>query len=418
MRMVTDRCRESVVPSPLGGAVPRWLATVPLYSNRTLPALADLLSDPESTLRRLPLITKDDIRAGFPGNFLPPGQDLDAMLQSELVELEHTSGTLEDRTPLILGTGWWQAQEERALRKNRLVARVFDEFPGVRRVTLNSPFCSGDICYYGTPSHGDRVVGSSLYVALNRHPLLWDDWELSRIAQETLEWQPQFLDVDPVYAVPFALFCERNGIRIPGLQFVLSSYEYLSVVHRRILERAFRVPVYDLYGSTETGHLLMENELGQMVPSLETAHLEVIDTDPNGVGELIVTTLTNEYMPLIRYRIGDLVQLLGTKSYPHYVLHGRRDTCFQRSDGSRVTLHQVDQAFVEIAGLKHYRFAQTRQGCWTLALVPEFEKLSEIAARALSSRLSTLLGSEAKVEVRQDNALLAGPSGKFTLFQP
>jgi phenylacetate-CoA ligase len=418
MQLVTEECRESATPSPLGRAVPRWLSTVPLYRNRRFQDLSDVLSDPEGSLRRLPLITKEDIRIGFPGNFLPLGQDLDTMLESELVELEHTSGTSEDRTPLILGSGWWQAQEERALRRNRFVADVFDEFPGVRRVTLNSPFCSGDICYYGTPSHGDRIVGSSLYVGLNRHPLLWDDWELRRIAQETLDWQPQFLDVDPVYAVPFALFCERNGIRIPGLQFVLSSYEYLSVVHRRILERAFRVPVYNLYGSTETGHLLMENELGQMVPSLETAHLEVIDADTCGVGELIVTTLTNEFMPLIRYQIGDLVQLLGTESHSHYAVHGRRDSCFQKSDGSRVTSRHVDQAFADILGIKHYRLARSRQGCWVLALVPEAEQLSGNVVRSLSDRLTGLLGRDMKLEVRQESALLAGSSGKFTLFQP
>lgn len=33
--------------------------------------------------------------------------------------------------------------------------------------------------------------------------------------------------------------------------------------------------------------------------------------DEQGIGDLVVTTLTNDFMPLIRYRIGDLVEQLG-----------------------------------------------------------------------------------------------------------
>ena len=92
------------------------------------------------------------------------------------------------------------------------------------------------------------------------------------------------------------------------MKFILGSYEFVSVVHRRILERVFGVPVFNLYGSTETGHLLMENECGEMKPGLETAFLENVEPDERGVGHLVVTTLTNDYMPLVRYRIGDLVE--------------------------------------------------------------------------------------------------------------
>ena len=46
------------------------------------------------------------------------GVELEALLDQEAVELEHTSGTAEERTPLLLGRGWWAEQEERALRLN------------------------------------------------------------------------------------------------------------------------------------------------------------------------------------------------------------------------------------------------------------------------------------------------------------
>lgn len=306
MRSMDTFLCEPTGAAPRLSVVSAWLRDVPLYRRTRTPNGLD--ANASGVLGRLPFITKQDIRRDFPRNFLRPEENLDTLLDQRLVELEHTSGTSEERMPLILPRGWWAEQETRALRLNALVAEVLDESPAARRVTLAPPVCGGDICYTGVPSRFDRVVANALFVVLSKHPWLWSDMELDRMVEETSRWSPVFLDVDPVYGVRFALHCERRGVRFPSLRFILCSYEFESVVHRRILQRVFGVPVFNLYGSTETGHLLMEDEAGRQVPSCQTAALELVERDPAGVGELVVTTLTNAYMPLIRYRIGDLIE--------------------------------------------------------------------------------------------------------------
>ncbi|HYG35549.1 MAG TPA: hypothetical protein VEC99_12230, partial [Clostridia bacterium] len=307
MLATPELIQEAAQPYRLAELLPKYLRDIPLYAGAG--SFSDL-ADPNATLeyfRSMPLITKQDIRRGFPANFLGSDSRLEELLGAELVELEHTSGTSQERTSLLLPHGWWEEQETRALRLNPRIASLLEGNPELRRLTINSPMCNNDVCYTSVPSRNDRIVGNALFVSLSRYPFLWSDSDLARMTAEALEWQPQFLDVDPVYGVVFALYCERKGIRLPSLQFILGSYEYLSITHRRILQRAFGVPVFDLYGSTETGHLLMEDLQGQLRPSLETALLEVIHPDPFGIGELVVTTLTNDFMPLLRYRIGDLV---------------------------------------------------------------------------------------------------------------
>ncbi|MBM3882592.1 MAG: phenylacetate--CoA ligase family protein [Verrucomicrobia bacterium] len=401
--------------------VPRWLREVPLYQRRTLTtpgAGADLAG--QGDLRYLPFITKDDIRRDFPSNFLRHGVDLDTLLAEELVELEHTSGTSEGRTPLLLGRGWWVEQEQRALRLNPTVARVLDWAPEARRVTLTSPVCNGDICYTGVPTHAERVVGSALHVNLTRHPFLWGRAELARMAAETAAWEPQFLDVDPVYGVLFARYCERQGIRLPTLEFVLCSYEFVSVNHRQVLERVFGVPVLNLYGSTETGHLLMEDERGRMVPSLETAFLEVLDPDARGVGELVVTTLTNEYMPLIRYRIGDLVEPLEAGRRLTYRVHGRRADAFTAATGERVTTLAIDECFVGLTGFLHYQLVETDTGACRLRYVtdrvgPSSAHLAELERRLRHQLRLDWVGA---LTLEETDALMAESSGKFRLGYP
>jgi phenylacetate-CoA ligase len=295
---------------------------------------------------------------------------------------------------------------------------VLDEFPGARRVTINSPVCSGDICYSGVPSRADRVVGNALFVSLSRYPFLWAEAELARMAAETLEWQPQFLDVDPVYGVLFALYCERRGIRLPSLRFILGSYEFVSVVHRRILERAFGVPVFNLYGSTETGHLLMETTPGEMRPSLETALLEVLNTDSQGISELAVTTLTNDFMPLIRYRIGDLVERHERPYYTSYLLHGRAADAFIAADGRRVTTWQIDQCLADLSGVAHYQLCERAGGEWLLRFVPDLTAPGAKAIEELRQRLARLLGVNGKLAVQQTDLLVPESSGKFRLGYP
>jgi phenylacetate-CoA ligase len=418
MLATPELIREAGQIPQLAELLPRWRA-VPLYRNSLAPAE----NQPVETaafagFRRLPLLTKPEMRNGFPRNFLPAGQTLEMLLENKLVELEHTSGTSEERLPVIFGRGWWDAQEERALRLNAFVARVLDEHPAVRRATLVPPACNGLTCPTVWMSREQRTVGNTRFVNLARIPFLLDDRELARMAGEISEWSPQFLDLDPVHGARLALYCEQRGLRFPSLRFVLCSYEFVSVVHRRILDRVFGVPVFNLYGSTETGHLLMENERGEMKPGYDTAFLEIVGAGPGGVGDLVVTTLTNEYMPLLRYRIGDLAERRAQPYGTDFVVHGRARDALRAGDGRRVTTWQVDQCLVELPGILHYELRQNENDGCVLRFVPDGAGPTEAELRRVTSRLETLLGSRTEIATRAMPVLLPGPSGKFRLTCP
>jgi phenylacetate-coenzyme A ligase PaaK-like adenylate-forming protein len=408
--------QEPFKPGGLAGDLSRYALQIPLYQRmKRAPGSDGVVS---GDLSRWPLITKADIRRGFPDNFLSPGSSLDDLLDQDLVELEHTSGTSEERTALILPRGWWGDQELRALRLNSSVATILRHNPEARRATINSPVCSGDVRYNGVPSRNDRIVGNTLFVSLSRYPFLWSERELQRIADEILEWKPDFLDIDPVYGVVFALYCERRHIHLPTLRFVICSYEFVSIIHRSILSRVFRVPVLDLYGSTETGHLLMEDDQGEMRASRQTAFLEVIQEDDFGVGDLVVTTLTNPFMPLIRYSIGDLVARSEGPYGMRYVLHGRTADSFRISSNDRVTTRQVDQCFLGVEGLGHYQLIQRKGEGWILRYVPDVVGPDPGRMVELQDKLSHLLRASPDVILQKTDMLVPESSGKFRLGYP
>jgi phenylacetate-CoA ligase len=264
-------------------------------------------------------------------------------------------------------------------------------------------------------SREQRTIGSALFVNLARIPFLLSEAELLHMAAEIADWSPQFLDVDPVHGARFALYCEQHGLKFPSLKFILGSYEFVSVVHRQILERVFGVPVFNLYGSTETGHLLMENERGEMKPSYDTAFLELVGADARGIGDLVVTTLTNEYMPLLRYRIGDLAERQVESCGNRFTVHGRARDALTATDGQRVTTWQVDQCFSEARGMAHYELRQHEGGDCILRFVPDGAGPTEEGLRAVTSRLAAVLKTSVEIKTGAMPALLPAASGKFRL---
>lgn len=404
MLATSELIEEAAQFSRVENLLPRW-REVPLY--RELVA--------SGKFSEAPFITKQDMRRDFPNNFLRERRRLDELLDQQLVEIEYTSGTSTERTPVVFGRGWWNEQEARVLRLNALVARALDENPGARRATLVPPVCNGTVCFSNWAPPSARTVGATLFVNQARIPFVLPESDLARMAGEVADWSPWFLDLDPVHGVWFALFCERNGIRFPSVKFILCSYEFVSVVHRRIIERVFRVPVFNLYGATETGHLLMENERREMKPCYQNVFYEITNCDERGVGDLVVTTLTNEYMPLLRYQIGDLVERVELPYATSFLLHGRSADVLSRSDGARVTTLDVDQCFRGVSGIAHYQLSQSETGAVHLQFIPDLAPPEDGRLSELRNRIESLLQRQGPLKIESVAMLPPTPSGKFRL---
>ena len=364
-------------------------------------------ADGSAQLADLPRITKSQLREHSPEGFLPAGLTVESLLARGLIEEESTSGTSGASVRVVFGKTWWAEQELRALLRNPFVAECFGERTSLRRAVLTTPGCSGVSCYNRWLNLEQRTLGDSRYVNQTRIPFGLGDDKLAVMADEVAAWEPAFLDVDPVHGAWFALHCERHGRRFPSLRFILTSYEFTSVTHRAIMERVFGVPVIDLYGSSETGHLLIETD-GVMRPSPETALLE--STSADGIGELLVTTLTNPYLPLMRYEIGDYVEPVAGG----YLVHGRKRDALRGADGRILTTRQVDAAFSGVRGIAHYQLRQRTDGSAHLSLLPEQagDGLASVQA-TLVERLSLLLGTSVTSE--SVGLLTPEDSGKFRL---
>jgi phenylacetate-CoA ligase len=108
-----------------------------------------------------------------------------------------------------------------------------------------------------------------------------------------------------------AKFVKNNNLSIHRPKLLYTSAETLRPFMRELIEDVFGCKVYDFYGSREVGAIAGECSRGKIHIFNFNNYLEVVDRDNNPVqlgeeGRILVTTLHNYSMPLIRYEIGDM----------------------------------------------------------------------------------------------------------------
>ena len=101
----------------------------------------------------------------------------------------------------------------------------------------------------------------------------------------------------------------EHGLSTPGsLLGVYSTAEVLADSSRQRMEQAFGCKVFNQYGSREIPNIACECRLGKMHVFTDMVVLESQPIDNEN--RLLVTSLTNRLMPMIRYDIGDAGRLL------------------------------------------------------------------------------------------------------------
>ena len=126
------------------------------------------------------------------------------------------------------------------------------------------------------------------------------DDKLQAWADFLLRYRPVLLQGYATILAALARFVLKRRLTVPSsLIGVFSTAEVLDEGQRALIEQAFGCKVFNQYGSREIPNIACECRHGNMHVFTDMVYLESIDDD------LIVTSLTNRLMPMIRYENGD-----------------------------------------------------------------------------------------------------------------
>lgn len=201
---------------------------------------------------------------------------------------------------------------------------------------------------------------------------------------------------------------------------VYSTAEVLTDSQRQQMQQAFGCRVFNQYGSREIPNIACECRLGKMHVFTDMVALEsVAQTSETGKSEnrLLVTSLTNRLMPMIRYDIGDSGRLLNGECgcglpFPLMEMSLCRHNDHIRTPGGK-TLHPAyfNRLLAGQTQIRQYQWVQHAPDRIALNLVAS-EPLSDAAVASLQAQLHCDVDARMTLDVNYLDEIPRTQSGK------
>jgi phenylacetate-coenzyme A ligase PaaK-like adenylate-forming protein len=382
-RYVTSALRESLEAA----------ARIPYYAER----LGSHPVSPEQ-LPILPILPRAEIPAVSASvSALYPNTQLltsrtsgsTGMPVSFFFDASHQAGRFAARARYLMENGW-----------NPLLRSAW-----IMNVAMDSPD--------GALTRGSRFLGSRFFPHTS---------EIEAQAKWLREFDPQYLYAYPVNFEALVQLFEGQHRPLPRLRKIFSGSEVLDASLRERLVRTFGVAVADNYGSTEA-FLAWECPAGSYHINAEHVIVEVVDdagnpSRPGALGRVLVTTLQNRIMPLVRYEIGDYaiatdrVCSCGRTLPCIGRIIGRGVNLFIGKDGRRFVPWDLFRPLKDRTWIRQYQIAQTARDRFRIRYVASRALAADDEA-AVQRHFENILRWKPTLEFEKCDVIARARSGKF-----
>lgn len=220
--------------------------------------------------------------------------------------------------------------------------------------------------------------------------------DLHRNLEILVQFAPTMIYGFPSYLLALADTAAEVGVALPRVPLICTSSEMLTAVARSKLEKAFEGRLVDVYGSTEFKEIAIQCAQGRYHINFESVYVESARDAKHDVHRLLITTLVNRAMPLLRYELGDTgrveeaVCACGRHS-PHVTdLHGRLSEILLFPDGTRLSPYVLTTAIEQEPRIKHFRVVHEQP--WVVRIETYSQpSLSTASQQELAAAITSLL---------------------------
>jgi phenylacetate-CoA ligase len=261
------------------------------------------------------------------------------------------------------------------------------------------------------------------------------DTFLGRIAESVASFRPKLIYGYASSVAALAEFMDRRGLVLRGdasPRLVEYTGDHMFESEKRVVEQVFGAPVASLYASSEAGSLSYQCPNGRLHVSVDHIHVEFLRDDgspaePGEQAEIVVTTLNNQRMPFIRYRVGDLGSFNTERctcgvTLPLMNLEvGKVAERITTSSRSLVSSYVVDYIGKHITrtgmrGIRQFQVEQVGLDDFILHLVRE-EPFEQRSVDFFLEKLREYLGESIRTMVNFVDAIPVSKSGKRSWFK-
>lgn len=357
------------------------------------PAAINSLRD----IAHIPFTTSDDLRAGYPAGLL-------AVDRNRAIRLHTSSGTTGKPKAIFFSKRDIAQAAELVARCLTMTGTGSGDV--LQNMMTYGLFTGALMMHYGAEKVGALVIPAGPGNT-ERQIALMQDFGTTAV------------HILPSYALYLATFMQQHGMdpkKDLSLKRAYMGAEPYSEKTRLKIEKLFGIDVYNCYGLTEMNgpgvafecleknglHLWEDNFIVEIVDPVTGQQL------PEGAeGELVLTSLCREAMPVMRYRTRDITRILAGKC-PCGRTHRRISRILGRSDdmiivrGVNIFPQQIEQVLMGIRGV-----AQNYQ--IVLESLDELTIRVEIARDMFDGNIEHLLSLKSEIVEKIRSAVLVKP---------
>jgi len=391
-------------------------ATVPFYRERlaALDARGPLSSE---RWQSLPLLTRRDIQEA--GGALLSERVPDHCGSRYTTQSSGSTGEPVSITGTALNQAYWRALtlRDHQWHKRDLVGTLC----AIRPVRRDRAGLDEGVARGGWGPATDALGGTGKMALLSLAT------DIGAQAEWLARHDPDYLISFPSNVLALAEHFAARGLRLPRLREVRTVGETLAPAVIERVRAAWNVPVTDLYSSEEVGVIALQCASGSGLYHVqsESVMVEVLDDAgrpcaPWTIGRVVVSSLHNFAMPLLRYELGDYAEAGAScpcgRGLPTLarILGRQRNMLVLPSGEKRWPLSGFSE-YRDIAPIRRYQIVQLDRGCIEMRFVAE-RPVSADEEQRLTEVIRRWLGHPFEIRFRYFDELPRSASGKFEEF--
>jgi phenylacetate-CoA ligase len=357
-------------------------------------------------LKRLPILTKDDIRENT-ASMIAQGEKKEDLIPRK------TSGSTG------VSLNFYVKDSEFQFKRGVTLYR--DEWTGWKLGDWRA-------MVWGNPAYLEnwrsRIRNRFLERMFSLDTLKMDKEMMRNFSEEVISKKPSLLFGHAHSLYLFADFWKKQGYPLSPFKGILSTAMVLHDHERALCEEVFQTKVFNRYGCEEVSLIASECERHEGLHiNTDNLIVEILkdgrEAEPGEEGRLIITDLSNRVMPFIRYQVGDLAVPSGKRcscgrTYPLLErLAGRVADYLLTPEGEWVSGISLTENFATlIPGLKQIQIIQDHRERIVLRMV-KGEKFGEASLEEIKRLVKKRFGPRMEYALEFVERLSPEPSGKY-----
>lgn len=239
--------------------------------------------------------------------------------------------------------------------------------------------------------------------------------------------KPEFMVGFPSTMYEIAKYGQANNIEFPPqtIKAIFPTAETITQDIRDVLEQYFKTNLYNQYASSEGAPFILECKNKNLHLELQSGVFEVLDNHdkPTSKGKLVVTAFHTHGTPLIRYEIGDEIELsndvctCGNNNPLVKQIIGRSSDYLYSEETGKINLGNISNCLKGVSGIIKFQIQQNSLDNILVLIVTDKEKYTNSSEQIFIRNLKDRIGNKIKIVLKHVDEISVEKSGKFRLVK-